>query len=299
MTTKKTKEKREGNNGASNDIGYEETKCGYIMPIAEVAGYEIGHWEDVSNILNQVLLEMGFKEENINIVSEDEGVGTIHKRIVNNIYNNDIVICDVSSRNPNVMFELGMRIAFDKPLVIIKDDCTDYCFDSGTIEHINYPKSLRFSKIEAFKDKLSRKIKGTISEARRSPEESPILKSFGSFDVSEKEIPKMNAYEEMSSDLQDIKAMVRRLSLDKRTFFDSNCEMPYKFPERQTRRSAATSMVIDIDSIDASFEDILSTIKRIDPSYIMNKISNIKNVFKIHFEDSTKKELFIAWINSR
>jgi hypothetical protein len=34
------------------------------------------------------------------------------------------------------MFELGMRLAFDKPTVIIKDDKTDYMFDTGIIEHV-------------------------------------------------------------------------------------------------------------------------------------------------------------------
>jgi len=91
--------------------------CGYVMPISDTTEYRGGHWEDVKSMLDEVTLAIGFKESRI--VSTGLDVSTIHKRIVNNIYNDDIIICDVSSRNPNVMFELGMRIAFDKPVDII------------------------------------------------------------------------------------------------------------------------------------------------------------------------------------
>ena len=51
------------------------------------------------------------------MVSDSDEVSVIQKRIVQNIYNNPIVVCDVSGKNANVMFELGMRLAFDKPVV--------------------------------------------------------------------------------------------------------------------------------------------------------------------------------------
>jgi hypothetical protein len=34
-------------------------------------------------------------------------------------------LCDVSGKNANVMFELGLRLAFDNPTIIIKDDKTE------------------------------------------------------------------------------------------------------------------------------------------------------------------------------
>jgi hypothetical protein len=55
------------------------------------------------------------------------------------------------AQNSNLMLELGMRLAFDKPAVIVKDDKTDYSFDTSSIEHLAYPRDLRFSKIKSFK----------------------------------------------------------------------------------------------------------------------------------------------------
>lgn len=80
-------------------------------------------------------------------MSDSDEIGIIQKRIIQNVYNSEIVICDVSKKNPDVMFELGMRLAFDKATVIIKDDKTDYSFDTGVIEHLGYPRGLRFYKI--------------------------------------------------------------------------------------------------------------------------------------------------------
>jgi hypothetical protein len=54
----------------------------------------------------------------------------------------------VSGKNPNVMFELGIRLAFDKATIIIKDDKTDYSFDTSVIQHIPYPRDLRHNQIE-------------------------------------------------------------------------------------------------------------------------------------------------------
>jgi len=59
------------------------------------------------------------------------------------------------------MFELGLRLAFDKPTVIIKDDKTEYSFDTGVIEHVPYPRDLRFAKVMEFKKRLTEKISNT------------------------------------------------------------------------------------------------------------------------------------------
>ncbi|MEG3031586.1 MAG: hypothetical protein RR796_04940 [Victivallaceae bacterium] len=150
--------------------------CGIIMPIADHADYPKGHWTDVLEILKQAV---GVADFNAELVSSNSAVGLIQDRIVTNIYNNEIVICDVSSKNPNVMFELGMRLAFDKPTIIIKDDKTGYSFDIGGIEHITYPSSLRFADIVDFKKDLVARIEATYNKSQEEPEYSPFLKSFG------------------------------------------------------------------------------------------------------------------------
>lgn len=151
-------------------------KCGIIMPIASTPDYPKEHWKEVLNILVEAISETEFEPR---LVSDDVAIGLIHERIVNNIYNDEIIVCDVSSKNPNVMFELGLRLAFDKPTIIIKDEKTGYSFDTGVIEHLNYPSSLRFNNIVDFKKELVNKINATYQKSISDSEFSPFLKSFG------------------------------------------------------------------------------------------------------------------------
>ncbi|AZQ44275.1 RNA helicase [Nonlabens ponticola] len=154
----------------------QQKKCGIIMPIASHPEYSKEHWKEVLSILVDTVKQTEFEPR---LVSDDVAIGLIHERIVNNIYNDEIVICDVSSKNPNVMFELGLRLAFDKPTIIIKDEKTGYSFDTGVIEHLNYPSSLRFNKIVEFKSELVKRINATYDKAKSEANYSPFLKSFG------------------------------------------------------------------------------------------------------------------------
>lgn len=160
----------------NEDSTANKKKCGIIMPIASTDGYPSEHWKDVLLILTEAIQETEFESR---LVSDDVAIGLIHDRIVTNIYNDEIVVCDVSSKNPNVMFELGLRLAFDKPTIIIKDEKTGYSFDTGVIEHLSYPSSLRFSQIVDFKSELARRITATYKKSKQEPNFSPFLKSFG------------------------------------------------------------------------------------------------------------------------
>src|SRR4051794_24255330 len=93
--------------------------CGIVMPISALDGCSEAHWADVLDILKTAIKSAGFRPD---LVSRSDEVTIIHKTIITNLYDNPIVVCDVSGKNPNVMFELGIRLAFDKPTIIIKDD---------------------------------------------------------------------------------------------------------------------------------------------------------------------------------
>lgn len=159
-------------------------QCGLIMPISSIDGCSSDHWNEVKAVISEAVESISEYDFNVSLVSDSDESGVIQKRIVQNVYSADIVVCDVSGKNPNVMFELGMRLAFDKPTVIVKDDKTDYSFDTGVIEHVGYPRDLRFSKIVLFKDKLSEKVKATYKKSLDDPDHSTFLKNFGKFQVA-------------------------------------------------------------------------------------------------------------------
>lgn len=176
--TDKTEDKLE-----ENTVRNITKKCGIIMPIASMDGYPESHWKDVRRILSSAIEDAGFEAK---IVSESDDIGVIHQRIVQNLYDNPMIVCDISGRNANVMFELGLRLAFDKPTIIVKDEDTQYSFDTSVIEHLTYPKDLRYHSIESFKIELKQRIEKTYATYLKDPSTySTFLKNFGSFKVPE------------------------------------------------------------------------------------------------------------------
>ncbi|EUL31966.1 hypothetical protein ACU62Z_15900 [Klebsiella aerogenes] len=179
--------------------------CGIVMPIADIEGYPIGHWRNVHDIICEASADAGFKA---NLVSSDDDVSVIQKRIVQNLYDNPIVVCDISARNANVMFELGMRLAFDKPTVIIKDERTPYSFDISSIEHLDYPSDLRYQSINVFKERLAGKIRETYSRSLNDPEYTTFLKHFGTFKVAQLDQKEVSETEYLASEIKDIKSLL-------------------------------------------------------------------------------------------
>lgn len=182
--------------------------CGVVMPISMIDGCTESHWSDVLEIITESVEDAGF---DANLVSNADDVGIIHKRIIQNLYDNPIVVCDVSGKNPNVMFELGMRLAFDKPTVIIKDEKTTYSFDTSAIEHIEYPRDLRFSRIIEFKAKLSEKIVATHKRATTDPNYTTFLKHFGEFTVAKLDKKEVSGQQFIIEELRSIRSAVRRM----------------------------------------------------------------------------------------
>lgn len=187
------------------------------MPIASMPGYTSEHWQDVKQIITEAteqITEFSFKTE---IVSNSDGeIDVIHKRIIQNLYNSDVIVCDISGKNPNVLFELGMRLTFDKPTIIIKDDQTDFIFDTGVIEHITYPQDLRFQKVVEFKNELSKRIIATYKKSQSDRNFSTFLKSFGTFQVPKLEQKEVTSVDEIL--LEEVKSLRREFTSIKNEF---------------------------------------------------------------------------------
>lgn len=192
----------------SNLLG-EKIKCGIIMPISDTKGYKKDHWKEVKNIL---LEAFEYSEYELSIVSDNEHVHLIHSTIIENLYFNEIIICDVSSYNANVMFELGLRLAFDKPIVIIKDEKTEFKFDISSISTIQYPSDLNYKEVQNFQKELLQITQATHKKSKSDPNYSPFLKHYSAsimpsvFDgnISEEIRNIKNNIDSMSNDMKYI-----------------------------------------------------------------------------------------------
>jgi hypothetical protein len=164
--------------------------CGVVMPIAGFSSYETSHWLNVKDIICRAIRAAKLDPRP---VWEGGNADVIHDRIVYNIFEMDVVVCDISGLNPNVMFELGMRLTLGKPTVLVCDDSTSLPFDTRLIEHIIYDRQLSYHSMEKFILGLSERINEVV-QAQKENEYRPFIQRFGTF-----EVPKLKR-EEVSAD---------------------------------------------------------------------------------------------------
>ncbi|ELA7567509.1 hypothetical protein Q8E16_000287 [Vibrio alginolyticus] len=173
----------------SNEVP-NKISIGVAIPMSASPECTEDHWAEVFAII-----QSAFDDDDrytVKIVSKSNEMAVIQDAIVNNLYHNDIVICDVSCGNPNVMFELGMRLAFDKPTIVIKDHETPYTFDTAPIRHIEYPRSLHYQSILDFKKKLNLAANELVNPKTEKGDKRTFLSNFGNLTaakVHDKEIP--------------------------------------------------------------------------------------------------------------
>lgn len=127
--------------------------CGIVMPISLTdEAHTPEHWAEVLSMLEEAITEAGLQPKPVWIAGE---TNIIQAKILKNLFENDLVICDVSTLNPNVMLEFGMRLTTRKPTVVVAEIGTKLPFDTSSIKTIFYEPSLRHSAVKLFVQELT------------------------------------------------------------------------------------------------------------------------------------------------
>ena len=156
-----------------------DKSCFIIMPITtpdqlfEVYGGDTEHFQ---NVLNGLFIP-AVKEAGMNPIPPlIEGANVIHAAIIKNLMNADLVLCDMSSLNPNVFFEVGVRTALNKPVCLVKDEKTSKVpFDTNILNFHKYMSSPQW-KVEEERTKLAKHL---IKSLESSEESNTMWKYFG------------------------------------------------------------------------------------------------------------------------
>ena len=157
--------------------------CGVVMPISKIDEvYTEEHWKDVFGMIKRSADGITKYSIETVMVSTSYESHIIHNTIVDNLYKSEIVVCDLSANNPNVMFELGIRLAFGKPVILIKDSSTKFIFDTGIIDHIEYDRDLRYNHVTTIQEKLINRLVATY-ESSTADNYIPLIHQFGSYEL--------------------------------------------------------------------------------------------------------------------
>lgn len=101
------------------------------MPFSEkTSQFPRGYFDEVlKHLITPAAVQANFNAK----TAKKAGSEVIQSTIVNDLDSADLVIVDLTEHNPNVLFELGMRIAFNKPVCLIRAKGTAPIFD---IDHM-------------------------------------------------------------------------------------------------------------------------------------------------------------------
>jgi hypothetical protein len=163
MSIEKNKEKitaTENNESKLENSDSEKLKtCFIIMPIADHPDYEAGHFDRVYNyLIKPACLNAGYRPIR---ADDSKASNMIMFDILKKIVECDMAICDLSSRNANVFYELGLRQAFNKKTILITDNKQPTPFDISSFRYLAYSPSLRVDTVNKEVPAISLMLKET------------------------------------------------------------------------------------------------------------------------------------------
>ena len=146
-----------------------------IMPFNEkTPEYRPGFFQEV---LRSIIGPAGKQAGLAVSTANREGSDVIQSTIVNRLLDDHLVIADLTEHNPNVLFELGMRMAFDKPIILIKAKGTGPIFDVDNMLRVfEYDPALWSSTVEADVPKLAQFIRASWQNRNEEDSYLRILK---------------------------------------------------------------------------------------------------------------------------
>lgn len=236
---------------AADSVSEASEACGVVMPIAPFAEYDASHWINVRDIITRAIRAAGLEPK---AVWEGGNVEIIHDRIVFNLFELNVAVVDVSGMNPNVMFELGMRLTVGKPTVIICDNSTKIPFDTGLIEHLIYERDLTFHGVEKFIEKLGDRL-GAVIAASKDGSYKPFIRRFGTFEIPKIESEEVSVEAILLQKLENLEeAILSRSPQRYQNALSSYLNPPYKNDARgyttsPLNRAAAIAIVDRIKGI--------------------------------------------------
>lgn len=239
----------------------ENKNCFVIMPIADCDGYEKGHFAHVyDDIIKPAIDKTEFTAIRADEVKE---TNFIHLDILKKLIDAPIAVCDLSTRNPNVLFELGIRQAFDKPVVLIQEKGTPKIFDIAPLRYLEYSKEMKYHEVLESQKSLQEAIEATKAAEGDSGNINSIVKLMAlsspaiipNLDNSNKEVLALDV---MRSQMNDLKMMMEMMVHEGRKGISRRSSIAAIEYERIVNKlEKISSLKMDIEQADREYAKLM------------------------------------------
>jgi hypothetical protein len=129
--------------------------CFVLMPFAK----------PFDNIYREIIAPV-IRQAGLDVMRADQilAPGSVMEQIRSSIQHSRICVADITGRNPNVLYELGIAQTLGKPTILMTQDMDDIPFDIRQYRVIKY--DLQLSSIEGVKNDLMRSITTALGTDR-------------------------------------------------------------------------------------------------------------------------------------
>ncbi|HEX3092388.1 MAG TPA: hypothetical protein VHW72_07190 [Candidatus Angelobacter sp.] len=183
------------------------------MPITDPEGYATGHFR---RVFEDIFVPACAAASHTAVRADDvRATNLIHLDVLQRLLHAPVALCDLSSRNPNVLFELGLRQAFDKPVVLVQESGTAQIFDIAPLRHTEYRRARLYNEVLEDQKKIAGAITATLEAYEKNEGVNSLVKILGLTKPAS-----LSAVEAADSDpaMQIIRAEVNELKLEIRRF---------------------------------------------------------------------------------
>jgi hypothetical protein len=160
-----------------NQHALQRKTCFVIAPIGE-EGTDTRR--SIDGLLEAVIRPILSSEYNVEVSHQLDRPGWIAGQIIERLIQHDLIIADLTSLNPNVMYELAVRHCQGKPVVVIALNGTKLPFDIAPERTVFYANDIAGSV--KLRDDLSRAIEAAMSGGEF---DNPVLRTTKSIAVRE------------------------------------------------------------------------------------------------------------------
>ena len=144
--------------------------CFIILPMSTVTGGNFPYTTDhFDRVLNEICIPAVKRIRFTPIPPKLSGTYPIDEEILARLNDSDLVLCDISTLNPNVLFELGIRRGVYKPFAIIKDRVTKDPFNLANFNNCPYDPAVILqgkAEKEALVKRLAEHLRKTLDPKR-------------------------------------------------------------------------------------------------------------------------------------
>jgi hypothetical protein len=189
--------------------------CFIISPIGEPNSPEREHNDSVRDfVVKEAVRELGYEAVRADEIAEP---GSITSQIMQRIFDDDLIVADLTDHNPNVFYELSVRHAVGKPFVQIITEGQDIPFDVQGMRLIFYDLTKPASVHKAKTDIIGQ-VKAWESDPNLNVQ-TPITRPLEFLRISQSTDADVSGFmeilpliQDMSSSIDETRVELQRLS---------------------------------------------------------------------------------------